>query len=189
ERGAAEGRDPHPLFDTTFYLERHPEAGGAGLNPLVHYLRIGAARGYVAVPPRPARRLRPDRVPRRRAALVRPPPSLASRVTLVSLGSGPGPGFPACATAINAAAAAGRGDYLLLVDGSLDPPPAWIEPLLEGFALLPYAGALCATVDHHAQGRHPRPVPGLSARGVLLPRELFGQLGGLAPHAPCYGAP
>lgn len=41
--GAAEGRDPHPLFNTSHYIGRHPEAKA---NPFAHYLMAGAARRY-----------------------------------------------------------------------------------------------------------------------------------------------
>jgi hypothetical protein len=43
--GALEGRDPHPLFDSTYYLSLNPDVVGAGINPLVHYLRFGAYEG------------------------------------------------------------------------------------------------------------------------------------------------
>ena len=43
--GALEGRDPHPLFDSDWYLEQNRDVAAAGLNPLVHYLRWGAAEG------------------------------------------------------------------------------------------------------------------------------------------------
>jgi hypothetical protein len=33
------------LFDTAFYLDRYPDVGQAGMNPLWHYLRHGAAEG------------------------------------------------------------------------------------------------------------------------------------------------
>src|SRR5262245_50775799 len=36
--GVSEGRDPHPLFSTRFYLERYPDVAASGINPLVHYL-------------------------------------------------------------------------------------------------------------------------------------------------------
>jgi lipopolysaccharide biosynthesis protein len=39
--GAAEGRDPHPLFSTTFYLRNNPDVVKSRENPLVHYLRYG----------------------------------------------------------------------------------------------------------------------------------------------------
>lgn len=42
-RGAAERRQPHPLFDTAYYLETNPDVAATGLNPLLHYLRHGAA--------------------------------------------------------------------------------------------------------------------------------------------------
>ena len=37
-RGAVEGRDPNPLFDTRRYLALHPEASQGGSNPLSHFL-------------------------------------------------------------------------------------------------------------------------------------------------------
>ena len=39
--GAAAGHDPHPLFDTAWYVSRHPGLGLA--NPFAHYLRQGMA--------------------------------------------------------------------------------------------------------------------------------------------------
>src|ERR1700720_3200893 len=46
EEGAREGRDPHPDFDTAFYLEQCRERGEEPANPLLHYLLIGAAGGF-----------------------------------------------------------------------------------------------------------------------------------------------
>jgi len=43
--GAAEGRQPHPLFDPVYYLERYTDVRQAGANPLVHYCLHGAAEG------------------------------------------------------------------------------------------------------------------------------------------------
>ena len=43
--GAAERRDPHPLFDTDWYLAQNPDVAEAGMNPAVHYLRFGATEG------------------------------------------------------------------------------------------------------------------------------------------------
>src|SRR5258706_12159681 len=40
--GAAERRNPHPLFDTPYYLLHHPDIA---VNPVVHYNDIGAAEG------------------------------------------------------------------------------------------------------------------------------------------------
>ena len=40
---SAEGRDPHPLFSTSWYLAQNPEV--AGLNPLEHYVRWGCHHG------------------------------------------------------------------------------------------------------------------------------------------------
>ena len=39
--GAAEGMDPHPLFDTRFYLRQCPEALRPGTDPLSHFLQSG----------------------------------------------------------------------------------------------------------------------------------------------------
>lgn len=46
--GAAELRNPHPRFDAAWYAEQHPEAAR---NPLLHHLRVGAARGYLTEKP------------------------------------------------------------------------------------------------------------------------------------------
>ncbi len=44
--GAAEGLDPHPLFDTVFYRERNAAAlAETGLTPLEHFVRVGAGEG------------------------------------------------------------------------------------------------------------------------------------------------
>ena len=43
--GAREGRDPHPVFDTKYYLEKNPEAVASGINPLAHYVLRGAKEG------------------------------------------------------------------------------------------------------------------------------------------------
>ena len=42
-QGAFEGRKPHPLFDTAFYLRKHLDVAAANTNPLGHYLKYGAA--------------------------------------------------------------------------------------------------------------------------------------------------
>jgi glycosyltransferase involved in cell wall biosynthesis len=44
--GAAEGRDPHPLFDTSWYLSRYPDVAREGVNPLAHYVLCGAGKKY-----------------------------------------------------------------------------------------------------------------------------------------------
>ncbi len=41
--GAAEGRDPSPLFSTQGYLEINPDVADTGMNPLVHYIKYGMA--------------------------------------------------------------------------------------------------------------------------------------------------
>jgi hypothetical protein len=45
EQGAAEGRDPGPLFLGGWYLEQYPDVRTIGMNPLVHFLRHGAREG------------------------------------------------------------------------------------------------------------------------------------------------
>ncbi len=44
-RGAREAKDPHPLFDTAYYLMQNPDVADSGSNPLVHYLKYGAHEG------------------------------------------------------------------------------------------------------------------------------------------------
>jgi hypothetical protein len=34
-----------PLFDRAFYLRKYPDLAAAGVNPLLHYVRYGAAEG------------------------------------------------------------------------------------------------------------------------------------------------
>jgi GT2 family glycosyltransferase/glycosyltransferase involved in cell wall biosynthesis len=41
--GAAELRNPHPHFDAAWYADQHPEAA---LNPLLHHVLFGEARGW-----------------------------------------------------------------------------------------------------------------------------------------------
>ncbi len=45
QHGAAEGRDPSPLFLGGWYLEQYPDVRATGMNPLVHFLRHGAREG------------------------------------------------------------------------------------------------------------------------------------------------
>jgi len=33
------------MFDAAWYLERHPDVSAAGIDPIKHYLRTGAAEG------------------------------------------------------------------------------------------------------------------------------------------------
>ena len=51
-RGVEEGRNPHPLFGTSIYLERYPEAAGDPFGPLHYYLTQGRAKGHIGVPMR-----------------------------------------------------------------------------------------------------------------------------------------
>ena len=44
-RGALEGRDPNPFFNTAYYLEANPDVAAANINPLVHFVKYGAAEG------------------------------------------------------------------------------------------------------------------------------------------------
>ncbi len=46
EEGGREGRNPHRDFDSAFYLEQCRQRGEQPNNPLLHYIRIGAARGF-----------------------------------------------------------------------------------------------------------------------------------------------
>ena len=43
--GASESRNPHPLFDTRYYLARNRDVAASGINPLVHYFEYGASEG------------------------------------------------------------------------------------------------------------------------------------------------
>ena len=43
--GAFEGMNPHPWFDTEFYLRKYPDLEEPEVNPLFHYLLHGAAEG------------------------------------------------------------------------------------------------------------------------------------------------
>ncbi len=40
--GGAEGRSPHPLFDSSWYLARYEDIRASGMNPLAHYLRTAS---------------------------------------------------------------------------------------------------------------------------------------------------
>ncbi len=42
--GAAEGRDPNSVFDTSFYFEQNPDAA-AGVSPLEHFLQFSITEG------------------------------------------------------------------------------------------------------------------------------------------------
>jgi len=44
-KGAKEGKDPHPLFDTAYYLKKNPDVADSGSNPFIHYLEFGAREG------------------------------------------------------------------------------------------------------------------------------------------------
>ena len=44
EHGATEGLDPHPLFDTRYYVAEDPDVRVGGINPLVHFVRYAPER-------------------------------------------------------------------------------------------------------------------------------------------------
>ncbi len=46
--GWKEGRDPSAYFNTRAYLETNDDVGASGMNPLLHFLHIGAADGRLA---------------------------------------------------------------------------------------------------------------------------------------------
>lgn len=43
--GAGEGRNPHPLFNTAWYLSRNPDVVSSGTNPLLHFVMVGGPEG------------------------------------------------------------------------------------------------------------------------------------------------
>jgi hypothetical protein len=43
--GTREGRDPNPFFSSRTYLKLNPDVAISGMNPLVHFVRYGAAEG------------------------------------------------------------------------------------------------------------------------------------------------
>jgi hypothetical protein len=46
--GWREGCDPSRAFDTATYLGQNPDVAAAQINPLTHYLQIGASEGHTA---------------------------------------------------------------------------------------------------------------------------------------------
>jgi hypothetical protein len=222
-READEAPDPHPLFDTAYYVGLcRDEVRKAG-NPLVHFVRQGARDGLtpsreVVSAAAPAARpeagvaplaARPDWSscpvdlvavgPTRGAADAWAAWAISSAApaTVEIAGLGLPAGFPACADAVNALAKEGRGSYLLLVRGSLEPGRSWVEPLLRAFQDLPCIGAVCATIlagPPHARDETAacavtggvRAVEALSSGGILVPRSLFLDLGGFDPAAASY---
>jgi len=48
--GAAEGRDPGPLFSTTRYLDLYPDVAASRINPLIHYISHGLKERRVIEP-------------------------------------------------------------------------------------------------------------------------------------------
>ncbi|MCL5050684.1 MAG: glycosyltransferase family 2 protein [Firmicutes bacterium] len=49
-RGAALGLNPSSKFNTQFYLSDNPDVAKRGINPLVHYIKFGAAEGRLTQP-------------------------------------------------------------------------------------------------------------------------------------------
>ncbi|HMJ73722.1 MAG TPA: glycosyltransferase family 4 protein [Solirubrobacterales bacterium] len=45
EVGQHEGLDPHPLFDTQWYLARNPDVGASKSNPLLHFIEHSTVKG------------------------------------------------------------------------------------------------------------------------------------------------
>ncbi len=62
-QGAAEGRDPGPLFSTRSYLARRPGIAKLNLNPLVHFLEHGLETVEAAPPEGTATRLESRKSP------------------------------------------------------------------------------------------------------------------------------
>lgn len=48
--GAGEGRNPHPLFNTAWYLGRNPDVVASGANPLLHFANSGGPQGRTPHP-------------------------------------------------------------------------------------------------------------------------------------------
>ena len=46
DHGAREGRDPHPLFDTDYYLEHYGHLLAEGTNPLADFIEKGGYQGH-----------------------------------------------------------------------------------------------------------------------------------------------
>src|SRR5262249_9565823 len=49
--GAKEERDPSPLFDTSWYLQKHTDVAKSRCNPLYHYARHGLREGRAPYDP------------------------------------------------------------------------------------------------------------------------------------------
>lgn len=83
-RGAALGLEPNPLFDTSAYLARNPNAAAPRKNPLVHFIRSGGSAATApsasALGPAPTS---PDETPRLDQPFVAPPGPDAGRVLVV----------------------------------------------------------------------------------------------------------
>ncbi|MBO0343973.1 hypothetical protein J0X15_01975 [Roseibium sp. CAU 1637] len=47
EVGQAAGLDPHPFFDTSYYLASNPDVAEAGVDPFEHFLQYGLSEGRI----------------------------------------------------------------------------------------------------------------------------------------------
>lgn len=59
-RGAGEGRNPSPSFNTVFYTTNYPDVTESGINPLLHYLLSGKAEGRTPIDPGEAHQRAPE---------------------------------------------------------------------------------------------------------------------------------
>jgi SAM-dependent methyltransferase len=60
--GAAELRDPHPLFSTRRYVDANPDVARLGMNAVVHFVLHGRAEGRGHDPARPREPAQPERI-------------------------------------------------------------------------------------------------------------------------------
>jgi hypothetical protein len=148
-KGVLRGLDPSPLFDTSAYLERHPEVGARGENPLAHYLRSRA-------PARPAALLAAPAVESSGAALLRARPFREPRRSapcsvLVVDGTAPAAVPPARAGRMVALVEALRGSGHPVILFSTGAAPSPEEPSRRG-ELPVRSGAAAARAHLEAEG-------------------------------------
>jgi hypothetical protein len=55
--GGFVGRDPGPHFDTSWYAATYPEVSHIGLNPLIHYLKIGINKDHATYSSQPGKHI------------------------------------------------------------------------------------------------------------------------------------
>lgn len=70
--GAGEGRNPHPLFNTAWYLTRNPDVVASGANPLLHFVNSGGPQSRSPHPAVPAAWYRSTYEDRQTADALRP---------------------------------------------------------------------------------------------------------------------